>query len=170
MLWLNLSCSYPICTVLLVRLLVLSGRKSSACCLFRQISDISVLSDALSCLVGNGRRQKSYLKQCVKISLQIARPAEVQRGGKVPGQEPAPGQGAAGPGLDTEALPHREAGADTAAVTAGTKAASPATRGARIGEVAEVAGCQSSRGATGHPGRQGAELPAQQMAEADPLS
>ena len=37
--------------------------------LFRQISDISVLNGALSCLVDNRRRQKSYLKQYVKFHL-----------------------------------------------------------------------------------------------------
>ena len=41
---------------------------------FRQFSDIIVLSGALSCLVGNGRRQKSYLKQYVKINLQSYEP------------------------------------------------------------------------------------------------
>jgi len=41
---------------------------------FRQISDISMLSGALSCLVGNGHRQKSYLKQYVKINLQSYEP------------------------------------------------------------------------------------------------
>jgi len=36
---------------------------------FRQFSDIIVLSGALSCLVDNGRRQKSYLKQYLKFHL-----------------------------------------------------------------------------------------------------
>jgi hypothetical protein len=42
--------------------------------LFPTTTDIMVLSYALSCLVGNGRRQKSYLKQHVKINLQSYEP------------------------------------------------------------------------------------------------